>query len=125
MTLFDRILINLHRGAERLKKGAALFSERLKFELSVIRMRIRIDAIRARVREQHELIGRKAADLGPADARNGSLESFFRDEEVRAALEEISALKTEIDDIVADLEREQKELIDAAGREDPAAERVP
>jgi len=125
MTLFDRVLINLHRGAERLKKCAALFSERLKFELSVIRMRIRIDDIRTRIKELHAQIGRKAADLSGAEAQSGSLESFFRAEEVHAALKEIAALNKELDEIVADLVREQKEIIEAAKKDDAPGERIP
>lgn len=125
MTLFDRILINLHRGAERLKKGAALFSERLKFEIAVIRMRIRIDDLRTRIKDLHAQIGRKAADLKETDPDNGDIGSFLRDEDVHAAIEEIAALKKEIEDIVADLEREQKEIFDASRKDDATGERIP
>ncbi len=113
MTLFDKVLINLHKGAEKLKWGAAIFSERIKFELGIIRMRIRINSIRERINELYAQIGRRAAALSAANAEQlrAPLAEFLKSDEVAAALEEIEKLLKEIDEITADLAREQEDAV--------------
>jgi len=113
MTLLDKVLINLHKGSEKLKRGAAIFSERIKFELGVVRMRIRINTIHERINELYSLIGRRATALRDADAEqlNDSLSHFFKNDDVASALEEIEKLLKEIDEITADLAREHEDII--------------
>jgi hypothetical protein len=110
MTLFDKVLINLHRGFEKLKFGAVVFSERVRFELNVIRMRIRVNELRARAGELYARIGQKAAGFRDGEARPEFFEDFLKDDEVMAAIEEIAKLNKEIDEITADLAREEAEV---------------
>lgn len=110
MTLFDKVLINLHKGFEKLKYGAAFFSERVKFELNVIRMRIRINELRARTGELYARIGQKAAELRDGEARPDFFEDFLKDDEVTAAFDEIAKLNKEIDEITAEFAREEADV---------------
>ncbi len=114
MTLFEKVLINLHKGFEKLKRAAALLSERVKFELNVVRMRIRINDIRQRLSELHALIGQRAAEFRNSEAAPETFKEFLEDDEIAAALDEIAKLKLEIDEIAADIAREHEEVIAAA-----------
>lgn len=111
MTLLDKVLINLHKGSEKLKRGAAIFSERIKFELGIVRMRIRINSIRERINELYGQIGRRAAALRDAQEIHAPFAEFLKSDDVAAALEEIEKLLKEIDEITADLAREQEDAV--------------
>lgn len=114
MTLLDKVLINLHKGSEKLKRGAAIFSDRIKFELGIVRMRIRINTIRERINELYSQVGRRAATIQDADAEQmqAPLAHFLKSDDVAPALEEIEKLLKEIDEITAELAREQEDAID-------------
>lgn len=113
MTLFDKVLINMHKGSEKLKRGAAVFSERIKFELGIVRMRIRINSIHERINELYGEIGRKADTLREAEEAPGTFADFLKIEEIAAALEEIGKLRKEIEEITAELVREQESIAEA------------
>lgn len=111
MTLLDKVLINIHKGSERLRQGAEVFSERIKFEIGIVRMRIRINSIRERISELHARIGRRAAAIRELDAPHGTFDEFIKSDEVAPALEEIEKLLREIEEINADLAREQEDAV--------------
>ena len=121
MTLFDTLLINLHRGFEKLSQGAAFFSDRIKLELAVVRARIKAQNMRDRIGELQALIGRRAAELRESDAPPKTFSAFLKDEEVAAAVEEIEKLDQEIDELMADVARGEADVAaamkEAAGEE--------
>lgn len=114
MTAFDKILMNLQKGYERLKQGAAIFSERAKFEMNLFKMRIKINSMRQRITELQAEIGRKVVELHNGDTHPRTFEAFLKDEEVTACLEEITELIKEVGEITDELSREQEQVIAAA-----------
>jgi hypothetical protein len=110
MTIFDKVLINLHKGYERLKEIAAVFSERVKSELNIIRMRIRMDSVRQTIDAAYRDIGRRVVDLRAKVALSKAEEHLLNDEEIVAAFAELVRRKKELEDLNAELKREQTDF---------------
>jgi hypothetical protein len=110
MTVFDKVLINMHKGYERLKEIAAVFSERAKSELNLVRMRIRINGVQDGIDKLHRIIGRRVVDLRAKSALSKAEEQLLRDEEIVAAFTELAQMKKELEDLIAELKREQAEF---------------
>ncbi len=110
MTIFDKVLINLHKGYERLKEIAAVFSERVKSELNIIRMRIRMDNVQNSIDAAYRDIGRRVVDLRAKAALSKAEEHLLNDEEIVAAFAELVRRKKELEDLNAELKREQTDF---------------
>jgi hypothetical protein len=110
MTIFDKVLINLHKGYERLKEIAAVFSERVKSELNIIRMRIRMDSVQKSIDAAYRDIGRRVVDLRAKAALSKAEEHLLNDEEIVAAFAELVRRKKELEDLNAELKREQTDF---------------
>ena len=110
MTVFDKVLINMHKGYERLKEIAAVFSERAKSELNLVRMRIRINGVQDGIDKLHRINGRRVVDLRAKSALSKAEEQLLRDEEIVAAFTELARMKKELEDLIAELKREQAEF---------------
>lgn len=111
MTVFDKVLINMHKGYERLREIAAVFSERARLELNLVRMRIRIEGVQAGIDKLHRTIGRRVVDLRAQSALSKAEEHLLRDEEIVAAFAELAQMKKELEDLIAEVKREQAEFI--------------
>ena len=110
MTVFDKVLINMHKGYERLREIAAVFSERAKSELNLVRMRIRIDGVQAGIDKLHRTIGRRVVELRAKSALSKAEEQLLRDEEIAAAFSELARMKKDLEDLIAEVKREQAEF---------------
>ncbi len=122
MIIFDKVLINLHKGYERLKDIAAVFSERAKAELNIVRMRIRIDGVQNNINELHRTIGRRVVDLRSKAELSKAEEQLLRDEEIVAAFAELVQRKKELEDLNAEIRREQADFTSTPkGPEDTVA----
>jgi len=110
MTIFDKVLINLHKGYERTREIAAVFSERARSELNFIRMRIRIDGVQDGIDKLHRTIGRRVVELRAKAALSKAEEQLLRDEEIVAAFSELVRMKKELEELIAELKREQAEF---------------
>ena len=110
MTIFDKVLINLHKGYERLREIAAVFSERAKSELNLVRMRIRIEGVQGGIDKLHRTIGRRVVELRAKSALSKAEEQLLRDEEIAAAFSELARMKKDLEDLIAEVKREQAEF---------------
>ncbi len=108
MPLWDKTLSNLQKGHDKLTSFAATFSERLKAEITVIRVRMEIDAVRERIGEQHRVIGGKLLELRNDNALPQTFELFFKNSEVMAALEKISQYERELENLKDELRSEAR-----------------
>lgn len=107
MNIFDKTLINLHRGFERLKLFASIFSERVRVELNIIRIRIRMENLQERIRSLHESIGKRYVDLHTVPDLPERDQTSLLDEEITAAMAELVQRKKELSDLEDELKREQ------------------
>jgi|SRR3990172_5793061 len=110
MTVFDKVLINMHKGYERLREIAAVFSERAKSELNLVRMRIRIEGVQGGIDKLHRTIGRRVVELRAKSALSKAEEQLLRDEEIAAAFSELARMKKDLEDLIAEVKREQAEF---------------
>jgi uncharacterized protein (DUF849 family) len=108
MTIFDKVLINAHKGFEKLKLLASIFSERIKAELNIIRIRIKMNDVQERIEHLYRLIGKRYFDMRSQLAPGEREQPFLNDEEIAAAMAEIIERKKELGDLEADMKRERE-----------------
>jgi hypothetical protein len=99
MTIWEKAVHNMQRGAQRLSATAVIVSERLKAEIAIARLRIRLDEVKTLVDEQYRIIGRRFLNLAKGDALPRTSEQLVKDEEIAAAMTEIEARKKEMEDL--------------------------
>lgn len=107
MTIWGKIVVNLERGARKLAAMAAIFAERVKAEISIVRLRIRLDEVRSRIDELHRIIGRRVVDLTSRSAISKAGEQLLKDEDIAAALAELEARKKDLEDLNEQIRSEQ------------------
>lgn len=103
MNVWDTTLINLSKGYKKLQAFAAVFSERLKAEVAIIRLRMQIDAAARRIDEVHRMLGKKMLEMREREQLPRTMDLFFKQEE-------IADLLKKLDDLRRDLEQLQEEL---------------
>lgn len=106
MKLWEKVIVNMERGSQKLTAGAAVFSERVKAEIAMVRLRIRRDEVRSILKEQHRIIGGKIVELSKKDALPKTTDLLLRDEEIVTALSEITAREKDLEDIQAQIANE-------------------
>lgn len=107
MAIWERAVVNMEKGARKLGAIAAIFAERVKAEIAIVRLRIRLDEVRSRIDELHRIIGRRVADLTKKAAIPKEGQQLLKDEEIATALAEIEARKRDLDDLHEQIESEQ------------------
>jgi hypothetical protein len=110
MSLWEQTLINVQKGYDRLTTFAATFSERVKAEITIMRVRLQIDAARARMDEQHRVIGRVLLDLRESDNLPPSFDLFFKNSDIATALEKIGACERDLENLKDELRSEADAL---------------
>jgi predicted nucleic acid-binding Zn-ribbon protein len=103
MTIWGKTILNIEKGTRKLTVAAATFSEWVKTELAVIRIRIQIDDAQRGIDELHRQIGRKITDLRKQDALPKSTEQLLKDEAVSIALAEIADREQELEGLMTQL----------------------
>jgi len=110
MTVWEKTLINVQKGYTKLTTFAATFSDRVKTEITIIRLKIQINGIEAKVREQQQFIGRKLLQLKANNELPRTFELFFQSDEISRALEKIERLTSDLEILLDDLQRETEDL---------------
>jgi hypothetical protein len=107
MTIWEKVIVNLEKGAKRLSAGAALFSERVRVEIVIAKLRIRQDEVKSLIRDQEQIVGRKLVDLMHQDDLPRTTEELIKDEVIVTALAEIVARERDLEDIQNEIAAEQ------------------
>lgn len=118
MTVWEKTLVNLQTGYSKLTVFAATFSERVRAEINIIRLRMQIDALQRSIRGQQQLIGRKLLELRENSGLPRTFELFFRDSEVSAAVEQIERLNKDREILLDDLQNEAEALKSAPAKQE-------
>ncbi len=119
MTIWEKAVLNMQRGTQRLTATAVIISERLKAELAIVRLRIRLDEVKSQIDEQYRIIGRRVVNLANGAALPRTTEQLVEDEEIAAAMTEIEARKKEREDLHNDIANEQAAFKPATKHEEP------
>ena len=121
MAVWERTITNLQKGYDRLTSFAAVFSERLRSEVNIIRIRTQIDGVRSEMAEQHRIIGEKLLLMRDDGTLPASNELFFANDEIAAALERVAGLERELENLMDELQAEADALKRSARKKEPAA----
>ncbi|HUI66712.1 MAG TPA: hypothetical protein VL087_00690 [Nitrospirota bacterium] len=107
MAIWEKVVVNLEMGAKKIAATASIFAERVKAELSIVRLRIRLDEVQNRIDELHRIIGRKVAGLSSSSAMPKAGEQLLKDEVIAAALAELNARISDLEELNAEIKNEQ------------------
>ncbi len=99
MTIWEKAVLNMQKGSRKIAAAAAVFSERVKAELTVIRLKIRIDEVQDRIDGLYGMIGRRIVDLKSKEALPKTVEQLLKDEDITTAMNEIANGEQEIEQL--------------------------
>jgi len=99
MTIWEKAVLNIQKGSRKIAAAAEVFSERVKAELAIIRLKIQIDQVRARMDTLYGRIGRTIVDLKRKDALPETAEQLFKEDDIIAAMSELADGEREIEDL--------------------------
>ncbi len=102
----EKVISNMQKGSDRLMAAAATFSERVKAELNIVRLRIRVDNVQERVKEQYRIIGHTLVELNNSGSLPKLAEHLMQDEKITAPLIEFAALEKELDRLNDEIKNE-------------------
>jgi predicted nucleic acid-binding Zn-ribbon protein len=119
MTIWEKAILNMQKGNGKIAAAAATLSERVKAELALVRLRIRIDEVQARIDDLHRLIGRTIVDLKKQETLPKATEQLLKVDEIVKAMagltdreREIEELKMEMKSIQTDFKATAKQAED-------------
>ncbi len=107
MAIWEKVVVNIEKGSRKLAATAAVFAERVKAEIAIARLRIRIDEARSRTDELHRVIGRRVVDLRNREAIPKAGDQLLKDEDIAAALAELETVKKDLEDLNEQIKSEQ------------------
>ncbi len=99
MTIWEKAVLNMQKGSKKISAVAAVFSERVKAELAIIRLKIQIDQVRSRVDTLYGRIGRTIVEIKRKDALPKTTEQLFTEDDIIAAMTELADGEREIDEL--------------------------
>jgi methyl-accepting chemotaxis protein len=99
MTIWEKSVLNMQRGAQRVSVAAVLLADRVRAEISIVRLRIRIGEVQARIDELYQIIGRKFVALAMGDALPKTSEQLVQIEEIANAMHELTDRKQELEEL--------------------------
>ncbi len=120
MTIWEKAVLNMQRGALRISVAAVLFSERVRAEINIVQLRIRINEVQARINELYQIIGRKVVNLSTGDALPKTSEQLVQNEDISVAIQELADRKQEIEELNDKIKSEQNPFKTAPKRKEDA-----
>ncbi len=120
MTIWEKTVLNMQRGAQRISVAAVLFAERVRVEIAIVRLRIRINEVQARIDELHQSIGRKLVNLATGDALPKTSEQLVQNEDISVAMHELTDRKQELEELQDKIRSEQNLFKKAPKRKEDA-----
>lgn len=110
MTVWEKTLINLQKGYGKLMSFAANASERIKAEITIVRLRMQIDELRETIGDHQRSMGKKLLEMKDAGALPASFDFFFANTEIATHLEKIERAQKDLEILLDDLRHESDAL---------------
>jgi len=110
MTVWEKTLVNIQKGYGKLMSFAANASERIKAEITIVRLRMQIDELRDTIGGHHRSIGKKLLEMKDGDALPASFALLFSNSEIAADLEKIDRAQKDLEILLDDLRNESDAL---------------
>ncbi len=109
MTIWEKTIVNMEKGSKKIAAFAATFSDRVKMEIAVTRLRIKISEAESRIDELHQAIGKRIVSLSRENALPDKTELLLKDDAVHSAMTELANREQEVVDLKSDAENIRKE----------------
>jgi hypothetical protein len=110
MTVWEKTLTNLQKGYDKLTSFAAIFADRVRAEITIVRLKIQIERMREKISEQQHVIGKTLLQLRENKDLPRTVELFFQNDEIAAAVEKIERYQRDRAILLDDLQRESEVL---------------
>jgi hypothetical protein len=107
MTIFEKAILNMQRGTKRVSLTAVMFSERVRVEIAIVRLRIRVREVQDRIDEIYQGIGRRVVNLTRGEALPITTEQLIQDEEIATVMHELADQKQELEELNTMIKTEQ------------------
>ncbi|HET6365482.1 MAG: hypothetical protein ACM30F_00535 [Nitrospirota bacterium] len=107
MAIWEKVVVNLEVGSKKIAATASIFAERVKAEITIVRLRIRLDEVQSRIDELHRIIGRRVVDLSSRAAIPKSVEQLIKDENIAAAIAELEVRNKDLAELNAEIKNEK------------------
>jgi len=107
MAIWEKVVVNLEVGSRKIAATASIFAERVKAEITIVRLRIRLDEVQARIDELHRIIGRRVVDLSSSSAISKAGEQLIKDEDIAAAMAELEVRNKDLEELNAEIKGEK------------------
>jgi hypothetical protein len=107
MTIWEKVVVNLEMGSRKIAATASIFAERVKAEITIVRLRIRLDEVQSRINELHRIIGRRVVDLSRRAAIPKAGDQLIKDEDIAAALAELEVRNKDLEELNAEIKSEK------------------
>lgn len=103
MTIWEKAVVNIQKGTQKVAAGAAMFSERVKAEVIIVRLKIRMDEVRDRINELYLVIGRTVVDLAKKNDMPAETEQLLKHDDIVSAMNEIASRERELEDLRSEI----------------------
>lgn len=122
MNIWEKSVVNMQKGVQKINDVAVVFSDRVKAEIAIVRLRIRINEVQAQIDELYKSIGQKVVDLKNKGELPKTSEQLLNHEEIAAAMNELVQQQLEIKDLLDEMKSEQEALKPVPKQKEDAAE---
>jgi hypothetical protein len=110
MNIWEKVVLNMRNGVKKVAAAAATFAERVRAEVAIVRLRLRIDEINSRIAELMRMIGRKLVDLQKKNALPKTTDQLLKDEDIVAAIVELADREQEIEELNREIKNIQTDF---------------
>jgi predicted nucleic acid-binding Zn-ribbon protein len=109
MNIWEKVVLNMEKGTKKVAAAGATFAERVRAEVAIVRLRLRIDEVSSRIAELQRTIGRKLVDLQKTDALPKTTDQLLKDEDIVAAIVELADREEEIEELNKEIKNIQSD----------------
>jgi len=110
MNIWEKVALNMQKGSKQVATAAATFAERVRAEVAIVRLRLRMDEVSSRIAELHRTIGWKLVDLQKKNTLPKTTDQLLKDEDIVAAVVELADREQEIGELQEEIKNIQADI---------------
>lgn len=108
MTVWEKAVVNIQKGTQKIASAAAMFSERVKAEIIIVRLKIRMHEVQERINELYQIIGRTVVELAKKNEMPEETEQMLRHDDIVSAVNELGNREREMEDLRGEIKNVQE-----------------
>jgi SepF-like predicted cell division protein (DUF552 family) len=110
MNIWEKVVLNMQKGSRNVAAAAATFAERVRAELAIVRLRLRVDEVSSRISELHRTVGFKLVDLQKKNNLPKTTDQLLKDEDIVAAIVELADREQEFEELNQEIKNIQTDI---------------